>query len=181
MASETSALGKLAWLISIMLGLLFGLCTIFALVTTVAQALQEHAQSQWPMVTARVDKCRMLQNSAGPKKFYIDCRLTYAVGAEQDVATVYSAYAYPASNGALAEWVDEHPQGTPIFLRYNPADHIKVVEIAPLMPGGGPHTPKNIKLLEFFACGFLILALIALLTRPRTPWRAASSSLPQTL
>lgn len=181
MATEASATGKLAWLVSITLGLLFGLCTIFALVTTVAQALQERAQSQWPMVTARVDKCRMLQNSAGPKKFYIRCYFSYAVGAEQNVATVYSIYAYPSANGPFAEWVDEHPQGTPIFLRYNPADHAKVVEIAPLMPGGGPHTPKNIKLLEFFACGFSILAMIALLTRPRAPWRTAPSSLPQTL
>lgn len=179
MASETSAAGKLAWLALMVFAILFGLCTIFAAATTGAQAWQEHAQSQWPTVTARVDKCAMLQNSAGPKKFYIRCYLSYAVGSEQNIATVYSGYAYPSTNGALAEWVDEHPQGTPIFVRYDPTDHAKVVQIAPLMPGGGPHTPNNLKLLEFFAAGFLLLSLIALLTRPQTSWRVASSSVPK--
>ena len=168
MTTETSATGKLAWLGVIVLALLSGLCTIFASVTTATQAWQEHVQSQWPEATARVDRCAMLKTSAGRKMFYVECRLSYAVGTEQNMATVYSVWVYPSANGPLAEWVDEHPQGTPILVRYDPANHTRVVELAPLMPGGGPHTPNNIKLLEFFAAGFLVLALIALLTRPRS-------------
>jgi len=178
MTTGTSATGKLAWLGVIVLALLCGLCTIFATVTTVTQAWQEHVQSQWPEVTARVDRCAMLKTSAGRKMFYIDCRLSYAVGTEQNIATVYSLWVYPSANGPLAEWVDEHPQGTPILVRYNPADHTKVVQLAPLMPGGGLHTPNNIKLLEFFAASFLVLALITLLTRPRTPVPSGYSSTP---
>lgn len=178
MTTGTSAIGKLAWLGLVVLVLLFGLCMIFASVTTVAQAWQERLQAQWPQVTASVDRCAMLKTSAGRKRFYIDCRLSYAVGTEQNTATVYSIWVYPSTNGPLAEWVDEHPQGTPILVRYDPADHTKVIQIAPLMPGGGVRTPSNIKLLEFFAAGFLVLALIARLTRPRTPWRSGYSSVP---
>jgi hypothetical protein len=37
-----------------------GLCTIFVLVATAAQAWQEHAQARWPEVTARVEKCGLI-------------------------------------------------------------------------------------------------------------------------
>lgn len=178
MTTGTSATGKLAWLALIVLVLLFGLCTIFASVTTVAQAWQERVQSQWPQVTARVDRCDLLQNSAGPKKFYIRCHLSYAVGTEQNTTTVYSMLAFPSANGPLAEWVDGHPQGTPILVRSDPADHTKVVLVAPLMPRGGARTPSNIKLLEFFAGSFLVLVLIALITRPRSPLSSGYSSTP---
>ena len=177
MTTGTSAIGKLAWLGLIVLVILFGLCTVFASVTTVAQAWEEHAQAQWPEVTAHVDKCSLVQNSAGPKKFYIRCRLGYAVGTEQNATNVYSLLVYPSANGPFAEWVDEHPQGTPILVRYDPANHSKVVQVAPLMPGGGPRTPRNSKLLEVCAGGFLVLAMIALITRPR-PWPSRYSSAP---
>jgi hypothetical protein len=178
MTTGNSAISKAAWLGLIVLTLLFGLCTIFALATTAPQAWQEHVQLQWPQATAHVDQCAMLQSSAAPKRFYIRCSLSYAAGTEQNTVTVYSLHAYPSANGILAEWVDEHPQGTPILVRYDPADHAKVILLAPLMPGGGPRTPHNIKLLEFFGAGFLVLALIAALTRPRTPWRSGYSSVP---
>jgi hypothetical protein len=35
------------------------------------------------------------------------------------------------------------------------------------MPRGGPHTPGNLKLLEFCAGGFVILQAVALFTRRR--------------
>ena len=63
--------------------LLFGLCTVFAGVVTVAEAWQEHVQAQWPEVAARVDECGLQRTSSGRReKFHIRCRLSYAVGTE---------------------------------------------------------------------------------------------------
>jgi hypothetical protein len=151
------------------------LCTIFVLVVTAAQAWQEHAQAGWPEVTARVDGCGLDQTSSGPRRYYIDCRLSYAVGAEQNVTNVYSLNVpspeigqYPPNQIApFEEWVDEHPQGTPIVVRYDPADHRKAVLVATDMPRGGPRTPSNVKLLEVCAGSFLVLLTIARITRPR--------------
>jgi hypothetical protein len=152
-----------------------GLCTIFASVVTAAQAWQEHAQARWPEVTARVDTCGLDQTSSGPRTYYIHCRLSYAVGAEQNAANVYSTnvppaevWQYPPNQIApFAEWVEAHPQGTPIVVRYDPANHKKVVLVATDMPRGGPRTPSNMKLLEFCAGSFLVLLTIARITRPR--------------
>jgi Protein of unknown function (DUF3592) len=184
--------GPSTWLGLMRLGLmvlvlLFGLCTIFASVVTVAQAWQEHAQARWPEVTARVDRCSLDQKSTGRREgYYIHCRLSYAAGAEQNVANVYSrnvpsrnVWQYPPNQiGPFEEWVDEHPPGTPIVLRYDPADHTKVVLVAANMPFGGPRTPNNVKLLEFMAGGFLVLLTIARIARPRSPWQSRGSSMP---
>jgi hypothetical protein len=91
------------------------------------------------------------------------------------VANVYSTnvpppevWQYPPNQIApFAAWVDAHPQGTPIVVRYDPANHKKVVLVATDMPRGGPHTPNNVKLLEVCAGSFLVLLTIARITRPR--------------
>lgn len=156
---------------------LLGLCTIFASVVTAVQAWQEHAQARWPEVTARVDDCGLSRTSTGRRdRFYIRCRLSYAVGAERNVAKIYSGSVpsadvgqYPPNQIAPFEkWVDEHPPGTPIVVRYDPANHTKVVLVANYMPRGGPRTPDNVKLLEFFAGSFLVLLTIARFRRPRS-------------
>jgi len=153
-----------------------GLCTIFVSVVTAAQAWQEHAQARWPEVTARVDGCGLDRTSSGRReRFYIHCRLSYAVGAVQNATNVYSSnvpspeiWQYPPNQIAPFEkWVDEHPQGTPIVVRYDPADHTKAVLVATDMPRGGPRTPSNVKLLEVCAGSFLVLLTIGRLTRPR--------------
>jgi hypothetical protein len=160
----------------IALVLLFGLCTMFALVVTLAQAWQEHLQARWPEVTARVDECGLDRTSSGRRdKFYIRCRLSYAVGAEQHAANIYSINApsreiwqYPPNQIApLEEWVNNHPQGTPIFVHYNPANRKKIALVETDMPRGGPRTPNNVKLLEFFGGSFLVLLTIARIARPR--------------
>jgi hypothetical protein len=153
------------------LGLFAGLCTIFALVVTAAEAWQEHAQAQWPETTAQVDRCYLHQTSTGRRnRYYIDCRLSYAVGAEQMAAHVYSAYVpsrevpqYPPNQiGPLEDWVDRHPPGTEMAVRYDPAKPSKMVLIATDMPrAGGPHTANNLKLLGFFAASSVMLLALA--------------------
>lgn len=175
------------WLGLMVLVVLLGLCSIFALVVTAAEAWQEHAQARWPQVTARVDNCGLDQTSTGRRnKYYIHCRLSYAVGAEQNVANVYSSKfpapevsQYPPNQIApFEDWVDEHPQGTPVVLRYDPSHHTKVVLVANYMPRGGPRTPNNVKLLEFFGGSFLALLMIARITRPRSLGQGGRSSIP---
>jgi uncharacterized protein DUF3592 len=161
-----------------LLGLFAGLCTIFALVVTVAEAWQEHAEARWPEMTAHVDRCYLHQTSTGRRdRYYIDCRLSYAVGAEQVVTNVYSAnvpsgevWQYPPNQiGPLEEWVERHPPGTPIVLRYDPAKHKKVVLVATDMPrAGGPHTANDLKLLGAAAAMCVVLLTIARIARPRS-------------
>jgi Protein of unknown function (DUF3592) len=167
--------------------LLFALCTIFAAVVTVAQAWQEHVQARWPEVTARVDECGLERTSSDRReKFYIRCSLSYAVDGKQYASKIYSinvpsreVWQYPPNQiGPFEEWVNNHPPGTSIVVRYDPAKHTKVVLMTTDMPGGGPRTPSNVKLLEFLAGSFLVLLTIARITRPRSLSRDGHSSMP---
>lgn len=177
MTTGTVQKGPLIWTGLTVLVLFLGLCTVFASIVTVAQAWQEHLQARWPEVTARVDKCSLVRTSSGRRaKFYIRCRVNYAVGAEQHAANIYSAnvpapeiWQYPPNQVApFEEWVNHHPPGTPIVVRYDPVDHTKMVLAEDYMPRGGPRTPNNVKLLEFLAASFLVLLTISRLTRPLT-------------
>jgi len=148
-----------------------GLCTAFTFVVTAAQARHERAQERWPEVTAHVDSCG-LEPSSGKDMYHIRCRLSYVVSGEQNVTTVLSSnvgvWLHPRNQvGPLEQWIDEHPRGTPIVVRYDPADHTQVVTRDKLV--GGPHTQSNIKLLEVCAASFVILLAIARITRLRLP------------
>jgi len=92
MTTGTKPKGQLMRLGLIMLVVLSGLCTIFVSVVTAAQAWQEHTRARWPEVTARVNRCGLEQTSSGRReKYYIHCRLSYVVGAEQNVTNIYSS------------------------------------------------------------------------------------------
>jgi len=180
MPTEMAPKRQLMWLTLTALVLLSGLCTIFALVVTAAQAWQEHAQERWPEVTAHVDTCGLERTSSGPQKYHIRCRLSDAVGAEQNVTNVYSmnvpspeVWQYPPNQiGPFEQWVDEHPPGTPILVRYDPAKHTKVVLMSTDMLAGGPHTRSSIKVLDAFAGSFVILLAIAGITRLKSRGKA---------
>jgi hypothetical protein len=70
---------------------------------------------------------------------------------------------YPENQiGPLEDWVDKHPPGTPMAVRYNPAQQNKMVLVATDMPrAGGPHTANNLKLLGFFAASSVLLLSLA--------------------
>lgn len=163
---------QVAWRgVAALLGIFAGLCTIFALVVTVAEAWQGHVEAQWPETTAHVDRCYLHQTSTRKRdRYYIDCRLNYAVGPEQIAAHVYSGNVpsravpqYPPNQiGPLEDWVDRHPPGTQMAVRYNPAKPNKIVLVATDMPrAAGPHTANNLKLLGFFAASSVLLLAIA--------------------
>jgi len=128
-------------------------------------------------VTAYVGKCGLQQASAVKRQPYyrIRCYLNYSVNAEQlgtnvDSSSVPSreVWQYPPNQIApLEQWVNEHPSGTPIVVRYDPANHGKIMLVSTYMPPlGGPRTPGNLKLLAICAASFLTLLTIARLTRP---------------
>lgn len=166
------------------LGFFAGLCTLFALVVTAAETWQEHSQAQWPETTATVDRCYLHQTSTGRRnRYYIDCRLSYAVGTDQLAAHVYSATVparevpqYPPNQiGPLEDWVDRHPPGTEMTVRYDPAKHSKMALVATDMPrAGGPHTANDLKLLGFFAASSVLLLAIARVWRLKSDAVAAS-------
>ncbi len=147
-----------------------GLCTAFVLVVTAGQAWQEHSESQWPQTTARIQKCTLNRSNSGHRqRYHIRCRVSYAIGAEQNAATLYSSYApspdvwqYPPNQIApLEAYVEGHPPDTPVAVRYNPVKHTQVVLVSDFMPPrGGPKTPDNLKLLTVVAAAFLAMLAI---------------------
>jgi len=187
MATETVPKGQAMRLGLGLLVALFGLCTIFALVVTATEAWKERAQLRWPQVTAHVDRCDLIRTSTGRRsRLYVRCRLNYAIGAEQDATNLYSVnvpspevWQYPPNQVAPFEaWVDAHPRGTPIVVRYDPARHTKVALVSDYMPRGGPRTATNLRLLESFAVGFLVLLTIAKITRARSALQNETASIP---
>jgi len=174
--SKTPA-GWRGWLLLLagFFGLFAGLCTVFALVVTVAEAWVEHPQAQWPQAAARVQRCGLDVYTHNPETYWIDCSLVYAVRGEDIVSHVHSRsipapsrWEYPAVRfEQLQEWVDEHPEGTPIAVRYDPANHRKAVLVTTDMPLGGPRTPGNLKLLGFSAVSCAVLVTIARAARPQ--------------
>jgi hypothetical protein len=184
MAMRGSMKRQVTWRgIAGLLGLFAGLCTVFALVVTAVEAWQENSEAQWPQTIARVDRCYLHQSSTRKRdRYYIDCRLSYVVGTEQIAAHVYSAYVpsrevpqYPPNQiGPLEDWVDKHPPGTEIAVRYDPAKHGKIVLVATDMPrAGGPHTANDLKLLGFFAAISVLLLSLARIWRLRSDADAA--------
>jgi len=157
-----------------LLGGFAGLCSLFALVTTALGAWLEHREAQWPQATARIQKCDLRPISTGRRNSYhIDCLLNYQVGDEEFQARVYShnapgpqVWQYPQGQfERLQEWVDEHPKGTPIVVHYNPAHPKKLALVATDMPGGGPRTPSNLKVLYVTVAICAVLLVIASIGR----------------
>jgi len=162
--------------ILMLLGGFAGLCTLFALIATALGAWQEHREAQWPQTTARVEKCRLrAASSRRGSGYYIDCVLSYEVGEGKYRARVHSAsvpapdrviWQYPPRQfERLEEWVDAHPEGTPIVVHYDPANPGKVALVVTDMPGGGPRTPSNLRVLGVFAVACAALLGVARIGR----------------
>jgi hypothetical protein len=167
----------LVLLLASFLGLLAGLCALFALVVSAAQAWVEHAQAQWPDVTAQVQRCGLDIYTRDPESYWIDCSVSYMVRGEEIVSHVHSRstpvpqrviwQSPPGQFERLQEWVDGHPEGTQIIVHYDPVNRKKVVLVVTDMPLAGPRTPGNLRLLGVFAVSCALLLTIAQITRPR--------------
>jgi hypothetical protein len=184
MATQGVTKGKVLWRgIAAMLGFFCGLCAVFALVVTSAQAWQEHAQSQWPEVPARVQKCALVLYSYKAESYRIECRISYVLGADEVATKIYSRPTpaprrvlgpHPAAQvEQMEDWINEHSEGTLIVVRYDPASHTKAILATTDMPLAGPQTPNNLKLLGFFAAACVLLLTISRFTRLRSDATAA--------
>jgi hypothetical protein len=158
------------------LGLTAGLCAILALVVTTAQAWVEHAQAHWPEAAARVQSCGVDLYIHKPETYWIDCSINYAVRGGEIMSHVHSRtvpaprrviWQYPPGQfDKLQEWVDKHPEGTPILVHYDPANPKKAVLVITDMPSGGPQTVNNLKLLGLCALSCAVLLTLARIARP---------------
>jgi Protein of unknown function (DUF3592) len=176
MTTESQPRRQLVPFLAGFFALFTGLCTIFALVVTVAEAWQEHVRAQWPEATAQIERCDVDPVNSG-RYYHIVCRLSYEVDGQPAATKIYSRsipspkrviWQYPPNQiGLLQEWVDQHPQGTPIVVHYDPAYHNKAVLVATDMPLAGPRTPSNLKVLALFGVSCSVLFTIARFTRPR--------------
>lgn len=161
--------------VSAVLAALAALCTIFASIATIANSWQEHEEAAWPQVAASVINCEIAQTSSRSRRYNIRCRLKFTANSQQVRANVYSidvppadALQYPPNQIApFIDWVNAHPSGTPLAVRYNPVQPSKIVLAGDYMPMGELQTANDIKLTAACAVSFLVLFLIARITRPR--------------
>jgi hypothetical protein len=164
------------------MGFFAGLCTILVLLVTAMEAWQEHAQAQWPEVSASIRQCRVEFSPASERGtdqregyYYINCGISYLVGSEEIVTNIQSR-STPAPNlpaqdpwatvNRLHAWVNEHPRETPISVHYHPLHLKQAALVATDMPLGGPRTPSNLKLLGIFAAACATLLAIAKIRLP---------------
>ncbi len=152
---------RLVLLLASFLGLVAGLCTVFALVVTAAQGWQEHAHGAmaggngagsamrpgYLHAQAGVVLDRLQHQLYGWRGGNCVPRYSRSTPAPRRVIWQYP----PEQFERLQEWVDAHPEGTPIAVHYDPANHSKAVLVATDMPLGGPRTPGNLRLLGIAA------------------------------
>ena len=62
--------------------------------------------------------------------------------------------------GAMNAWAERHAQGSSLEIHYDPAHPRHAVLVSTDMPGGGPHTPTNMKLLMAGLFLFVVLATV---------------------
>jgi hypothetical protein len=148
------------------------------LVVTAAEGWQEHAQAQWPEATAQVQRCGLDIYTHKSEAYWLDCSIRYMADGQEMSSHVHSRttpapqrliWQYPSGQfERLQQWVDAHPEGTPIAVHYDPANYSKAVLVATDMPLGGPHTPGNLKLLGITAMSCVLLLAIARIMPPRS-------------
>jgi len=168
---------RLVVLLAGFFGLFAGVGSLFALVLAAAVGWQEHSQAQWPEVKAQVQRCGLDIYTYRSQAYWIDCRISYTVRGQEIVSRVHSRtipkpsrliLQYPPGQfDRMQAWVDEHPEGTPIKVHYDPTNPGRVALVETDMPRGGPQTPGILKLLGFFAVSCVVLLTIARIARPR--------------
>jgi hypothetical protein len=161
-------------------GLFAGLCTAFILVITVGVAWREHAQESWPEASATIERCSVdLKYLDGPSDpdptWWIECRIGFRTETDRIETTIHSGHRSNPSQGypeLMDQWVDDHPSGSQIVVRYSPSDHKTAIPSRDYLPNGEPKTGYNLKFLMicFIAC--ICLLVMAKLLRDRTKRRS---------
>ena len=164
-----------------LLSLFSGLCTIFVLIVTVADAWQEQQQQTWPETTATIERCSVnphipLRSATRTPVWHIQCRIAYSVGSSEVKTSIRSrstTSSWGGSTQRMHQWITEHRSGTPIMIHYDTQKPTTAVLTATDMPYGGPTTPDDLKLLLIVFCSFVFLLLLAKYLRQTVNLRSA--------
>src|SRR5215469_2383771 len=149
-----------------LLAVFAGLCAVFALIVSVADAWREHVQQTWPEVTATVQRCSVdphipIRGSRAPL-WTIHCRIAYRVGGDEIEGRIESRSTTSGWGGNLdgmQRWASGHRSGSSFVVHYDPANPKMVVLTKTDMPSAGPRTPSNLRLLLISCCASLGLFL----------------------
>jgi hypothetical protein len=110
-----------------LLGLLAGLCAIFATCATLIDWYDEAVQARWPMVSAVVDRSDLVETPRTPKDgggtaWKLRYRVHYEVSGEARTVTLTSRSAFSDADAAkLKSWAAQHRKGHQIDIRYDPS------------------------------------------------------------
>jgi len=155
-----------------LLSLFAVLCTIFALIVSVSDAIHEHAQQSWPQVTATIQRCsvepyfplRTRSQPSGSPVWRIRCRIDYRADAgliETSIESRTTTSGWGGDLGGMRQWVARHPSRSAMVVHYDPSDAGKAVLTETDMPYAGPRTPDNLKLLLIAAIASFVLLFFA--------------------
>jgi hypothetical protein len=171
-----------------LLGCFAGLCALFLLLVTAGVAWQEQRQKQWPEATATIQECGLEVVGRRQPSYIIVCRVLYRANGRALVSKVHSLSSPIPGNSLwesagiretfdrMQDWVELHPAGKTMAVRYDPANPAKAVLTETDMPRGGPQTAGNLRLLEGVAGLTAVLLAIAVLARRLWASRNAGES-----
>jgi hypothetical protein len=121
---------------------MFGVvCTVSTAVFTVHDWVIDRQHARWPVTTATVRASSIelhhpFPNDGGGTVYYVDATVRLDVGADTATARIYSE-SVRVTNGTrvMRTWVDQHPPGTAIQVRYDPADphHVELIDAGGLI------------------------------------------------
>jgi hypothetical protein len=140
-----------------------GLFSILVLIVTVSEAWKEHAQQSWPTASATVNYCNVdpaaLRRSR--MSWHIACGIHYLAESEETQARLRSRGTTSANEiAAMQRYVQAHRKGSSIEIHYDPANHSNAVLTSLEMPGAGPRSASNVRLLMVVVFAFLVLLTI---------------------
>ena len=152
-----------------LLGIFAGLCAVFALIVSVSDGWREHVHESWPQVTATIERCSVdpyvpLRSASRTPVWNVRCRIGYRADANQIDTSIRSrstASGWGGDTDGMRQWVARHPSGSPIVVRYDPADPKIAVLTETDMPYAGPRTPNNLRLLLIASVACFALLTIA--------------------
>jgi hypothetical protein len=165
--------------ILLLFGCFVALCALFSLIVTAGVAWQENREVHWPEASATIQQCSVERASNRSGSNIIDCRIGYVVDGETLKSRVDSM-SWPAPEKVVWEfhpgkaqetfnnmqgWVEAHPPGTTIAVRYDPASHAKAALVTTDMPLGGVRTTRNIQTTVGAAALSAALLIIAIFLR----------------
>ncbi len=163
-----------------LLALFAALCTAFLLVVTAAVAWHEHVQASWPEALATIERCSVdLRYYEGPNDpdptWWIECQIRFRTDTGEVKSTIHSGHRSNPARGypeVMNQWVDDHPSGSRIIVRYDPKDFKTVVPAQDYLPNGEPKTRFNLISLMIVSISCFGLLIIAKILRDRAKGRS---------